>query len=505
MEKVVYQGDIDRMRFLKDVRFMDRVKPLKQLFSQAIASCRQHPFPLLLRVEWFLIGLNLLELCYSWLLPSFFDNWYVFKALFVEIPVIAIPAFTLCFFTVLGFFVPYQKARWQKIAYTFAELGLLNLSSLALDGFWNYSLSFIVVVIRSCVIFELPGRLFTVTLTLLMSLSTEALFLSFLPKLYTAMPLMTEPDTLGFTEDFTEADIHALADIHAFLIQDSLGRLLYFGVVLIFVLLLTNALNAEQRSRKRLAIAHEQLRQYALRIENQATLEERNRIAREIHDSLGHLLTAQKIQLNNALAFVPEDPVLIKGRNFIEQGKQLGAEALQELRRSLNMLRSDPLAIEPLESLLGQLIARFNHDTALPINHQIQISLPISDQAKRATYRIVEEALTNIYKHSGPDGVTVTVSVQCTNPGEKQPFDSALDRAFETALSLADNEKIAIAQNLWIMIADDGQGFEMSQNTSGFGLRGMRERASNLGGRLFIESQQGAGCKVLAWFPLEVR
>ncbi|MEL7313873.1 MAG: sensor histidine kinase [Cyanobacteria bacterium J06559_3] len=351
------------------------------------------------------------------------------------------------------------------------------------------------MVIRSCVIFELPGRLFTVALTLLLSLSTEALFLSFLPELYTqTMPLMTEPDTLDFTE----------TDVRVFLIQDSLGRLLYFGVVLIFVLLLTNALDAERRGRKRLAIAHEQLRQYALRIENQATVEERNRIAREIHDSLGHLLTAQKIQLNNALAFVPEDPVLIKGRTFIEQGKQLGAEALQELRRSLNMLRSDPLATEPLESLLSQLIARFNRDTALPINHQIQISFPVSDQAKRATYRIVEEALTNTYKHSGMDQVMVTVSVQCTNPSGKRPFDLALNSAFETALSLADNEKIAISPSLWIMIADNGQGFEMSQNTSGFGLRGMQERASNVGGHLFIESQQDAGCKVLVWLPLEV-
>ena len=62
--------------------------------------------------------------------------------------------------------------------------------------------------------------------------------------------------------------------------------------MLVFVLLLINALLAERENRRKLANAHAQLYEYATRIEDQATLQERNRIARDIHDSLGHILTA---------------------------------------------------------------------------------------------------------------------------------------------------------------------------------------------------------------------
>ncbi|MEO0518732.1 MAG: sensor histidine kinase [Cyanobacteria bacterium P01_A01_bin.116] len=476
---------------------MNRAKPLKRLLRQYKAKCRQHPFPLLLRVEWFLIGLNLLEIFRFWVLPGFLGNWDYSAGLLA-----AIPVFVLCVFAALGLLIPYQKATWKKIAYTLAELGLLGISSLASGWVWDYSLSFIIVVMRSCVIFGLSGRLLTVSLAFLLSIYADTLLLS----------TLLDPSSLNDqAEAFTTAeDLSAEIDFRSILIEESLGKLLYFGVATVFALLLTSTVNAEKRSRQRLAIAHEQLRQYALRIENQATIEERNRIAREIHDSLGHLLTAQKIQLNNALAFVPKDSDSTKGRAFIKQGKQLGAEALQELRRSLKMLRSDPLAKESLENLLSQLIARFNRDVAIPISPQIQLSEPVSEPAKRAAYRIVEEALTNTCKHS--NATNVTVSMQRTKPGEKCPFAFALgppirptvDETFDATLNLADDERVAISESLWIMISDNGQGFEMSQNTSGFGLRGMRERASNTGGQLYVESQQGKGCRVLAWLPLEV-
>ncbi|NJL51253.1 MAG: hypothetical protein HC930_01750 [Hydrococcus sp. SU_1_0] len=64
-----------------------------------------------------------------------------------------------------------------------------------------------------------------------------------------------------------------------------------------------NALQREYDSRQKLAQAHNKLREYAMLAEDKATIDERNRIAREIHDSLGHALTAQSIQLDNAIAF----------------------------------------------------------------------------------------------------------------------------------------------------------------------------------------------------------
>ena len=253
------------------------------------------------------------------------------------------------------------------------------------------------------------------------------------------------------------------------------------------MLLLINALASERQWRQRLAIAHDQLRQYALRIENQATLEERNRIAREIHDSLGHLLTAQKIQLNNALAFLPKDPASNQGRGFINEGKQLGVEALQELRRSLKMLRSDPLKAHSLEQLLKQLIARFNRDMDLQIDHQLELDAPIPDDVKRAVFRIVEEALNNIYKHSGAQQITLQVGVHQIKSGAKAAYLEGM---------------AMLSYELRLIITDDGQGFEVSQNTGGFGLRGMQERALALGGELSINSQPGEGCQISGRLPL---
>jgi signal transduction histidine kinase len=80
-----------------------------------------------------------------------------------------------------------------------------------------------------------------------------------------------------------------------------LCSIIYYGMILAFVWLFVNALVSENQGRERLAVTLSQLRDYSLRIEDQAALQERNRIAREIHDALGHTLTAQSVQLDSGL------------------------------------------------------------------------------------------------------------------------------------------------------------------------------------------------------------
>lgn len=110
----------------------------------------------------------------------------------------------------------------------------------------------------------------------------------------------------------------------------NINTVITFGLTLLFILLLVNALLAERQSHEKLLLANEQLRHYALRIEDQATLQKRNRIVREIHDSLGHALTAQSIQLENALLFLPRNAE--KTESFLQESQRLGARALQEVR-----------------------------------------------------------------------------------------------------------------------------------------------------------------------------
>ncbi|WP_407894960.1 sensor histidine kinase [Scytonema sp. NUACC26] len=95
-------------------------------------------------------------------------------------------------------------------------------------------------------------------------------------------------------------------------------------------------------------------------------LQERNRIAREIHDSLGHSLTAQSIQLESALLFLQSN--LEKAKTFLVEAKQLGSNALKEVRMSVATLRSDPLYGKSLESVLTVLIVDFQRRTRITPN-----------------------------------------------------------------------------------------------------------------------------------------
>lgn len=254
-----------------------------------------------------------------------------------------------------------------------------------------------------------------------------------------------------------------------------LSNVLLFSLTLIFALLLINALLAERQSREQLEtvyqeleLTHQQLRQYALRIEDQATLQERNRIAREIHDGLGHTLAAQTIQINNALLYWQTDPE--KLLLFLNQAKKLGAEALLEVRRSLLVLRSTPLQGQTLDVAIHRLLTEFQHNTGIQPSCQVQIPGHLPTDVNTTLYRILQESLTNIYKHA---------------------------QASEVAVQLEQDSEM-----LHLSIYDNGQGFNPLQNTTGFGLQGLRERAAALGGNLKLSSQPGNGCSVDVFLPL---
>jgi len=211
-----------------------------------------------------------------------------------------------------------------------------------------------------------------------------------------------------------------------------------------------------------------QLRQYALQIEDIATLQERNRIAREIHDSLGHSLTVFNLHLEAALRLLDSEPT--EAKELLREAKQLGSVALQEVRQSVRALRADPLQGKSLEVAIAGLIEDFYRSTSLLPRVEIEILSSPSPEIKTAVYRIIQEALTNICKYA--EATTVTISA------------------------------IADRGELRLEIADNGKGFDPAENTTGFGLAGMRERTLALGGEFAIASAVGQGCQVMANIPL---
>ncbi|MBV8884733.1 MAG: sensor histidine kinase, partial [Chroococcidiopsidaceae cyanobacterium CP_BM_RX_35] len=395
---------------------------------------QSNPLRLLLYLEWILLGMSVLT-------AIIHDPHHPAP----QSPILTILDITG--FGLIGLRLPTGRTI-SKVAYTGLEFGLVLLPTL-LDsraGIRFFPLLCLVVVIRSCLVFKPQGRLMVAGLA----------FMSFLVALFlraespdSARPIVQEQ--LSFT----------------FLLL-KLNFALFFGLILIFVLLLINALLAERQSREKLTLANEQLRQYAMRLKDQVTLQERNRIARDIHDSLGHSLTALNIQLEGALKLWQSNPQ--KAQTFLAEAKRLGSTALQEVRQSVSTLRSDPLQGRTLEEAIAALVKDTYSATGILPDYSITLWCPLSIETSTAVYRIVQEGLTNICRHAAATKIQIYLS--------------------------------ATATDLSLVIEDNGKGFRLDQNTTGFGLQGMRERAVVLGGKFDIESEPGAGCRITAHFPL---
>jgi signal transduction histidine kinase len=110
-----------------------------------------------------------------------------------------------------------------------------------------------------------------------------------------------------------------------------MAQTLVFGLGIFFVLQLVNKLLAERQIRQQLALAHEQLQEYSAKIEDLAAVQERNRIARDIHDSLGHALTSLNIQLQTAGKLWQKNPN--QAHFFLAQAQKLGTIAMKEVRQ----------------------------------------------------------------------------------------------------------------------------------------------------------------------------
>lgn len=401
------------------------------------------PFRLLLYLEWLLLGLSLVHS----ILP--FPNRDFIQSSMLTIPVIF-------GFGLMGLRLPTQRL-FTRLLYTALEFGIFLLPTIFDSRIRLIPFLGIVILLRSCQMFKLSGRLIVAGLV----------YASFaLTLFWHDPPVPIKLPKLGETGVKAE-DIPADSTI----LLLKLNAILSVGLLLVFVLLLVNSLLSERQSRQKLTIAHEKLRHYALRIEDQATLQERNRIAREIHDALGHSLTAQSIQLENALLFCP--PEARKTQVYLILAQELGAKALQEVRQSVSALRSNPLRGQTLKTALTHAVDEFRTMTGIVPDCYVEILDTIPSEVSMALYRIVQEALTNICKHSAATRVSIELQ-----------------------------EKMGA---IVLRIVDDGRGFNPEQNIYGFGIQGMRERTAALGGQFSLESQPGRGCLVEVIVPILLR
>lgn len=413
---------------------------------------KKHPFRLLLYLEWILLGIAFLAVF------SFFLD---FHPRHLHQPRTNFPIGTtigIFLLGIMGWRLPIGSRLIQGL-YIGVGFGLSWLAVL-LGGRGEriFPALLLIVVIRACLLFPWSGRIIVSILS----------YLSFI-LLQLMGWLKISPLGIPLTRPLPREIRHLPAEeLQNLLFNLILNSALLFGLVLAFVLLLVGAVLAEHQSREQLAIANLRLHQYALTVENQATLQERNRIAREIHDSVGHYLTAQSIQLENTAVFLFQEPQ--KAANHLQKARSLGKEALQNVRSAVATLRNDPLKKRSFSSSIQQLIAEFKRNTNIEVKSEITLSVELSSEVSLVLYRIIQEALTNIAKHS---------------------------QATLIHLRITEQEQI-----IQLQIDDNGDGFNPTENTTGFGLQSMRERTEALNGNFYLASQPGQGCQIEVEIPL---
>jgi signal transduction histidine kinase len=231
-----------------------------------------------------------------------------------------------------------------------------------------------------------------------------------------------------------------------------------------------------QQTQAELLQALEQERSLLRRIEEMAAIEERNRIAREIHDSLGHALTALNVQLQAVATLLPTDPA--QAQSFLTQAQRLGKTAMQEVRQSVRALRADQQAEQPLEEAIADLAEEFRQVTGITPTTRIDLAERLPSPVSKTLYRVVQEALTNISKYAQ----ATSVQIQLVTTGD----------------SLPDGE----VEGVCLTIEDNGKGFNCEQKMTGFGLQGMRERVAALDGDFHLTAKPGAGCQIKVELPL---
>jgi signal transduction histidine kinase len=209
-----------------------------------------------------------------------------------------------------------------------------------------------------------------------------------------------------------------------------------------------------------------------------AALEERHRLARELHDSVTQSLFTVTLMAEAAQAMIDRDPVRVAG--YLERLKDTAHSALAEMRALLNQLRPQGLRASGLGAALRKHAETISAQVALPVEVEVDPDLPeLPPIIEEALYRIAQEALHNVVKHA--QATHAVIRLQGVRQREGAP-----------------------PQAVSLTIEDNGLGFgvERPPTEGGMGLTSMRERATSLGGSFAIGPRAGGGTVVTVVIPL---
>ncbi len=288
--------------------------------------------------------------------------------------------------------------------------------------------------------------------------------------------LTTHPDSIGFPAHHPEMKSLLAVPI---LVQDNVVGNLYLTEKIEGSSFTGSDEDTLERFATQAALAIDNARLHR-QVQAMAITEERERIAREMHDSLAQLLGYVNTKAQAADQFL-QNGNTERGREHLQQLSQAAREAYSDVREGILGLRTASELEQGVIEAIGNFIERWQDQTGLQVEFSVDYSGRAADALSAISelqlLRIVQEALSNVRKHSGASRAWVELHEQ---------DDGVL-----------------------IRIADNGTGFDPGQverrSIPRFGLSIMQERADAVGGWLKIESQRGSGTTVTGFIPAQVR
>jgi NarL family two-component system sensor histidine kinase LiaS len=193
-----------------------------------------------------------------------------------------------------------------------------------------------------------------------------------------------------------------------------------------------------------------------------AIIEERNRLARDLHDSAKQKAFAALAQIGTAGGIIQNNPS--SAREHLNEAENLVYDVIQELTFLIQEMYPLALKEKGLATSVREYLYEWENRTDIPVSVRIEGERRLPLKVEQAIYRISQEALANIARHSHADKVEV-----------------AMDYGDET---------------ICLNISDNGRGFDPKQKPNGIGLRSIRERAESISGQVTIESIIGKGTRI---------
>jgi len=209
--------------------------------------------------------------------------------------------------------------------------------------------------------------------------------------------------------------------------------------------------------------ANQKLQSYSTQMEQLVVARERNRLARDLHDSVTQTVFSMTLTTQSASLLLERDPERVEAQ--LDRLNQLARNALSEMQLLISELKPEEAGREGLAVILRNYLASSYFSGHLSVSLEVQGEPPLRPEEEQGLFHIVQEALNNVVKHAQASEARV---------------------------------RLHLTEPMWIEIEDQGRGFDLqqAQNSGRIGLQSMQERAAEIGWSLQITTSPGAGTRI---------